>query len=178
MRPDPSGRNICSFDNSCDVHNISYQNNIFYQSRPWLGGGGWEAGWWMSDKWGRFPCAKGTCGWEGLVRADHNLWYAAEPGAGPLVKIGEGSGSLNFFTQNFSALTALTGSGRGAVVGEDPRLRGLSSSGGAKLSASTDVHPLPGSPTIGAGVAVGWTMDFDGKPIPTTGSVDIGPYQS
>lgn len=178
VRPDPSGRNICSFENSCNVHNISYQNNIFFQSRPWDGGDGWEAGWWMSDKWGRFPCAKGTCGWEGLVVADHNLWYAAEPGAGPLVKIGEGSDSLNFFTQNFSAVTSLTGSGRGAVVGHDPRLRGLSSSGGAKLSASTDVHPLPGSPAIAAGVAVGWVTDFDGKPIPSTGSVDIGPYQS
>ena len=95
-----------------------------------------------------------------------------------MVKIGEGSDSLNFFTQNFSAVTALTGSGHGAVVGHDPRLRGLSSSGGAKLSAGTDVHPLPGSPAIGAGVAVGWVTDFDGKPIPDTGSVDIGPYQS
>ena len=131
----------------------------------------------MSDKWGRFPCEKGTCGWKGLVLADHNLWYAAEPDAGPLVKIGEGDDSLNFFTRNFSAMTALTGSGIDAVVGHDPRLRGLSSATRATLSADTDVHPLPGSPAIGAGIAVGWATDFDGKPIPSKGSVDIGPYQ-
>ena len=111
--------------------------------------------------------------------ADHNLWYAAEPGAGPLIKIGEGTDSLKFFTQNFSAVKTLTGSGRGAIVGYDPKLRGLSSPGGVNLTARTDVHPLPGSPAIGSGVVAGWSADFDGNPIPNTaGAVDIGPYQS
>jgi hypothetical protein len=164
VRPDPSGRHICSFDNSCEVSDISYRNNLFYQSVPY------EGGWWMGDKWGRYPCAKGLCGWKGLVLADHNLWYIADPALGPLVIIGgepplsasptararDGSwvGIISFGTANFSKLMSLTGSGLGAVVGKDPRLRGLAV--GAKLNMSTDLRPLADSPAVGAGRALGW----------------------
>ena len=170
VRPDPSGRGICSFDNSCQVDNISYRNNIFYFSKPF------EAGWWMLDKWGRLPCRQGTCGWKGLVLADHNLWFTTNSSLGPLVKIGEGATSLQFFANNFSAMAALTGSGNGSIISKDPRLRGLLD--GGELSADTDVHPSVGSPALGAGVWVGWSTDFEGNPIPnTTDGVDIGPYQ-
>ena len=54
VRPDPSGRHICSFQCSGNVSTISYRNNIFYQSVPY------EAGWWMGCKWGRYECPVST----------------------------------------------------------------------------------------------------------------------
>ena len=125
----------------------------------------------MANDWGRVPCAKGTCGWKGLVLAHHNLWYVAEPTLGPLVMTGEPA-TLEFDAANFSALTH---SGIGAVVGKDPRLIGL---GGGRLGNATDMHPAADSPARGAGVAVGWARDSDGRAIPAAGAVDIGPYQT
>ena len=162
-------RHICSFSNSCNVSSIVFANNLFVQRVPF------EAGWWMANDWGRIPCAKGLCGWKGLVLAHHNLWYVAETSLGPLVMTGEPA-TLEFDAANFSALTALTHSGIGAVVGKDPRLIGLL--GGGRLSNATDMHPAADSPARGVGVAVGWARDFDGRPIPPAGAVDIGPYQT
>ena len=92
-------RHICSFSNSCNVSSIVFANNLFVQRVPF------EAGWWMANDWGRIPCAKGTCGWKGLVLAHHNLWYVAETSLGPLVMTGEPA-TLEFDAANFSALTA------------------------------------------------------------------------
>ncbi len=43
--------------------------------------------------------------------------------------------------------------------------------------SATDFHLQAGSPAINAGVDVGLTVDYEGKPIPATGPVDIGAYQ-
>jgi hypothetical protein len=42
--------------------------------------------------------------------------------------------------------------------------------------AEGDFHLQPDSPAIGAGVALGYKTDVEGKPVPAT-SPDIGAYQ-
>ena len=68
VRPDPSGRHICSFSNSGKVSRVQIRNNIFFQAVPY------QAAHWQSDPWGHTHCSKGSCGWEGDLVVDHNLW--------------------------------------------------------------------------------------------------------
>jgi hypothetical protein len=68
VRPDPSGRHICSFSNSGNVSRVQIRNNLFFQAVPY------QAGHWQGDPWGHTHCSKGSCGWEGDLAVDHNLW--------------------------------------------------------------------------------------------------------
>jgi hypothetical protein len=42
--------------------------------------------------------------------------------------------------------------------------------------SATDLHLRAGSPAIGRGEPLGFTVDLDGKPLPATG-IDAGAYQ-
>jgi hypothetical protein len=45
------------------------------------------------------------------------------------------------------------------------------------INTGTDFHLASGSPAINAGVSVGLTSDYDGKPVPMGAGVDIGAYE-
>ncbi len=74
-----------------------------------------------------------------------------------------------------------------AAVQADAKLAGLDGVQANAESHSISINPLfvsasdfhlqPGSPAINVGVDVGLTVDYEGKPVPATGPVDIGAYQ-
>ena len=69
------------------------------------------------------------------------------------------------------------GSGRATVL-KDPKFRGLVAAAGNKVDMenTTSGDLEAGSPLKGAGAAVKWPADFNGKPIPAS-SPSIGPFQ-
>ena len=164
VRPDPSGRGICSFTNSGNTSNIWIANNIFYSSVPY------EAGYWMGDEWPSHACRTGVCGWGGALRTDHNLFYQTEDSLGALLEWGD----LTFTRHNFSSFTGITGTGNHSIGGQDPLFVGLN--GTVASGVLPDLRLSPGSPAIGAGVWTGDSHDFDGRPIPRT-KPDIGAFQ-
>ena len=175
VRPDPSGRHICSFASSGNVSRVVIRNNIFFQAVPY------QAGHWMSDAWGHRPCAKGTCGWEGAIVVDHNLWFQTDASLGPLLIAGQQE--FNYSVAGLKAFAALTKLGEDSLLA-DPLLVGLAQSNwsSAAVGLTTDLRPRPadtpgaGSPVFSAGLWENITYDFDGTAIPK-GRVDIGAYQ-
>eukprot|EP01051_Picozoa_sp_SAG22_P023392 SAG22_NODE_6016_length_915_cov_1.382353_1_plen_165_part_10 len=151
MRPDPSGRHVCSFSSPGNVSGVVIRNNVFFQAVPY------QAAHWMSDAWGHHACSKGTCGWKGDLTIDHNLYYQADASLGPLFIAGQQA--WNYSAAGLSAFTALTKLG-GATLLADPLLVGLAEGNwsSASVGLRTDLHPRPadapgaGSPVFGAGV--------------------------
>jgi hypothetical protein len=177
VRPDPSGRHICSFQTSGNVSGVTIRNNIFWQSVPF------QAGWWMWDAWGHQPCSKGRCGWAGDFVTDHNIWFQTNSSLGSLVSMGHSQHPriFNYSAAGLLEFQRLTGnSGTGALLA-DPLFLGLpvahhTNRSGSVITSQTSLRPAPASPAIGAGVWTGLDTDFVGTQIPRD-HPDIGAYQ-
>ena len=176
VRPDPSGRHICSFQTSGNVSDIIIRNNVFWQSVPF------QAGWWMSDAWGHQPCDHGTCGWQGDFLTQNNIWFQTDPSLGLMISMGHTQNDTHAFSYSAAGLQAfqkLTGlSGHGALLA-DPLLLGLlpPHRGRSNMTPETSLQPGAGSPAIGSGVWTGVATDFAGTLIPLV-HPDIGAFQS
>lgn len=93
-----------------------------------------------------------------LIADDHNLLY----------HIGEGDAyeiDLNYYS--LSEYQAMTSKGQGSIQ-ENPQFVDPS---------NYDFHSQGSSPAIDAGVDIGLTTDFDGKPRPQGAGYDIGVYE-
>jgi hypothetical protein len=174
VRPDPSGRHICSNWASDNISAVSIRNNIFYQSVPY------DAGYWMKLAWddssslaapSPAPGPGPAWGWQGEVITDHNLFYVTDPGLGPLIL----AGANVFNASNFADYTTLTGNGHGSIVGQDPLLAGVTGQLHTR-SHMPSLKPAPNSPARSAGVWTGDLADFAGVKIPRTNPT-IGAFQ-
>ncbi len=60
----------------------------------------------------------------------------------------------------------------GTLTGQGERI------GNPMFKSASDYHIQPGSPAIDAGLDLGYTLDFENKPVPQGAAPDIGAYES
>ena len=80
QRPDPAGRDVCSYSNTAKTSNVSVRNNVFFHTV------GFEAMLYMSDPWETWA-ASGLYLSNNVMFASDNLPASPQPGTGNEVSL-------------------------------------------------------------------------------------------